>query len=367
MQHLHDSFGVVLVGFEKHPHGKTQFLPALPEVACPRPMTASLSSPKRPRHSNLSKPCNSWSYRNWMSGSAPTRCKTSVAAELMLAPESKLIGKRLGDAEFRSRHRVSVLAIRHRGDAADDEFGQSDAGLWRHALVAGDWADIGKLWDDRENFALLTLPAEYQERLPARHRAPARHRHSDRHGCGDGVRAHSEFRRGACSRALAMIAGGCVKLDAIYRIISWKTVVLIAGMLPLATALTKTGATELMAKELVATLGALGPTAMLAVVFLVTALVGLFVSNSATAVLIGPVAIEAAQTLHVSPYAFAMTVSIACCAAYVTPVSSPGEYAGDGTWRLRLRRLCQGRSAAAVADNACYRCAGRGDLSPLGH
>jgi di/tricarboxylate transporter len=62
---------------------------------------------------------------------------------------------------------------------------------------------------------------------------------------------------------------------------------------------------------------------MLAVVFLVTAVVGLFLSNSATAVLIAPIAIEAAQSLHVSPRAFAMTVAIACCAAYVTPVSSP--------------------------------------------
>ena len=120
-----------------------------------------------------------------------------------------------------------------------------------------------------------------------------------------------------------MVACGCVNLDAIHRIISWKTVVLIAGMLPLATALTKTGATVLMAKGLVATLGSLGPVAMLALVFLVTALVGLFISNSATAVLIAPVAIEAAQTLRVSPQAFAMTVAIACCAAYVTPVSSP--------------------------------------------
>jgi di/tricarboxylate transporter len=94
-------------------------------------------------------------------------------------------------------------------------------------------------------------------------------------------------------------------------------------MLPLATALTKTGATDLMAKELVAALGSIGPIAMLIVVFLVTALVGLFVSNSATAVLIGPIAIDAAQALHISPYAFAMTVSIACCAAYATPVSSP--------------------------------------------
>jgi di/tricarboxylate transporter len=61
---------------------------------------------------------------------------------------------------------------------------------------------------------------------------------------------------------------------------------------------------------------------MLMVLFLVTALVGLFLSNSATAVLTAPVAIEAAQALHVSPQAFAMTVAIACCAAYVTPVSS---------------------------------------------
>ena len=122
--------------------------------------------------------------------------------------------------------------------------------------------------------------------------------------------------------ALAMIVGGALGWRHLshYQL---KTVVLIAGMLPLATALTKTGATDLMAKEMVVALGSLGPIAMLVVVFLVTALVGLFVSNSATAVLIGPIAIDAAQTLHVSPYAFAMTVSIACCAAYVTPVSSP--------------------------------------------
>src|SRR5262245_42130659 len=122
--------------------------------------------------------------------------------------------------------------------------------------------------------------------------------------------------------ALAMLTTGCVGLEAIYRIISWKTLVLIAGMLPLATALTKTGATVLMAHGLVTALGSLGSLAMLAVVFLVTAVVGLFLSNSATAVLIAPVAIEAAQTLHVPPQAFAMTVAIACCAAFVTPVSS---------------------------------------------
>ena len=62
---------------------------------------------------------------------------------------------------------------------------------------------------------------------------------------------------------------------------------------------------------------------MLAVVFMVTAITGLFISNTATAVLIAPIAINAAQASGVSPHAFAMTVAIACSAAYITPVSSP--------------------------------------------
>jgi di/tricarboxylate transporter len=233
-----------------------------------------------------------------------------------------LIGKPLGDLDFRSHYRVSVLAIRRRGEALTTNLVNQSLDFGDTLLVAGDWTDIGKLWDDREDFVVLTLPAEYQERLPARQRAPV--------AIGILVAMVVVMAFGfipnsaaALLAALAMIAAGCVRLDAIYRIVSWKTVVLIAGMLPLATALTKTGATDLMAKELVTALGSLGPIAMLAVVFVVTALVGLFVSNSATAVLIGPIAIDAAQTLHVSPYAFAMTVSIACCAAYVTPVSSP--------------------------------------------
>jgi di/tricarboxylate transporter len=138
--------------------------------------------------------------------------------------------------------------------------------------------------------------------------------------------------------ALALIASRCVKLQEIYRIINWKTVVLVAGTLPLATALAKTGATTMMANGMVAALGSLGPVGVLATLFLVTSLVGLFISNSATAVLMAPIAIEAARVLHDSPQAFAMTVAIGCCAAYVTPVSSavnmlvmePGGYSfGD--------------------------------------
>lgn len=318
---LYECFGVVPVGIEKHPQGKTRFLPALPETvvepddalyvivgqaqAQPFIETQRLIElpplDERQRHEAL---------------------QDIGAVEIMLAPESKLIGKTLSEMEFRSRYQVTVLAVRRRGEPLVTDLANLALDFGDTLLIAGGWDDIQRLWDDRENFVVLTLPAEYHERLPARQRAPVAVAIlvTMIAAMAFGLLPNSAA---ALLAALAMIASGCIKLDAIYRVISWKTVVLVAGMLPLATALTKTGATTLMAHELVAALGSLGPVAMLAVMFLVTALVGLFISNSATAVLIAPVAIEAAQALHVSPQAFAMTVAIACCAAYVTPVSSP--------------------------------------------
>ena len=321
MQHQYDRFGLVLVGLEKHPRGKPQFLPALPETVLEaNDAIFVVSDAEQMRQLIATQQLVELPLLDERQRSEALQ--EVGAAEVMLAPESKLIGKTLGELEFRSRYHVSVLAIRRRGEPLTKNLLSQPLDFGDTLLVGGDWASLGQLWDDRVNFVVLTLPAEYQERLPARQRAPV--------AVGVVVAMIVVMAFGllpnsatALLAALAMVAGGCVKLDAIYRIISWKTVVLIAGMLPLATALTKTGATVLMAKGLVAALGSLGPIAMLAFVFLVTALVGLFISNSATAVLIAPVAIEAAQALHVSPQAFAMTVAIACCAAFVTPVSSP--------------------------------------------
>jgi di/tricarboxylate transporter len=318
---LHSRFGVVIVGFEKHPHGRAHFLPALPETVF-EPDDVILVVADRERAQALIAAQDLEEVPPLDERKRHEVLQDIGAAEIMLAPDSKLIGKTLRELEFRSRYSVTVLALRHRGEPLTTDLADQPLDFGDTLLIAGGWDDIQRLWDDRENFVVLTVPAEYQERLPARQRAPV--------AVGILVAMVAVMASGllpnsaaALLAALAMIASGCVKLDAIYRIISWKTVVLIAGMLPLATALTKTGATELMAHQLVAALGSLGPVAMLVVVFLVTALVGLFISNSATAVLIAPVAIEAAQTLHVSPQAFAMTVAIACCAAYVTPVSSP--------------------------------------------
>ena len=242
-------------------------------------------------------------------------------AEIMLAPESRLIGQTLRDVEFSSQYDLNVLAIRHRGERLTTQLEDQTLDFGDTLLVAGGWEEIRRLRDEPEDFVVLTLPAEYSELMPARHRAPIAVAILV---AMVAVMALELVANAAAVliAALAMIATRCVKLDSIYRIVNWKTVVLVAGTLPLATALSKTGATAMMAHGLVGLLGSLGPLAMLAAVFLVTALIGLFISNSATAVLIAPVAIDAASALHVSPHAFAITVSIGCCAAFVTPVSS---------------------------------------------
>lgn len=100
-------------------------------------------------------------------------------------------------------------------------------------------------------------------------------------------------------------------------------VVLIVGMLPFAQALEQTGGVDLIVDGLLGAVGGAGPTMILAAIFVMTAVIGLFVSNTATAVLMAPIAITTAQQLDASPYPFAMMVALAASSAFMTPVSSP--------------------------------------------
>ena len=320
-QPLLERYGLDLLGFERQVDGKTQFSLALP-TAVFRADDVVFTLVDERQVAALSA-----ALRCTVTGPQEESKRREVlqdlgVAEVMPAPESKSIGATLGDLDLPESYGVTMLAIRHRGHPLTDNLEAQTLDFGDTLLVGGKWDDITRLSDDRQNFLLLTLPAEYQERFPARRRAPI--------ALGIlfamvvamalQVLPNADM---ALIAALAMIAAGCVRPDSIYRLISWSTLVLIAGMLPLATALEKTGATTRIANDLVKLLGSLGPILMLAVVFLVTAVVCLFVSNAATAVLIAPVAIEAALALHVPPQAFAMTVAIACSAAFVTPVSSP--------------------------------------------
>ena len=243
-------------------------------------------------------------------------------AEVMLAPESKSMGTTVAALDFPSEFNVTPLAVRHRGRSVSTNIADVRLDFGDSVLVGGNWHDILRLGNDRQNCFLLDLPSEYEDRLTAPGRAPIAVTILVLMVAAMAAQLLPNVAI-ALIAALAMVLTRCVPADRIYSVISWRTLVVVAGMLALAAAVTKTGATTMMADALVRTLGPLGPILMLATVFSVTALTCLVISNVAAAVLIAPVAVEAAQALHVSPQAFGMTVAIACSAAFVTPMSSP--------------------------------------------
>jgi di/tricarboxylate transporter len=122
---------------------------------------------------------------------------------------------------------------------------------------------------------------------------------------------------------LLMGALGCIDMTSAYRSIDWKTIVLIVGMLPFSIALQKTGGVDMAAEALMYATDGAGTHVVLATLFAVTAVLGMFISNTATAVLMAPVALAVADELGASPYPFAMIIALAASTAFMTPVSSP--------------------------------------------
>ncbi len=123
--------------------------------------------------------------------------------------------------------------------------------------------------------------------------------------------------------AVAMVLSRCLSMDEAYKSINWESVVLIAAILPLATALDKTGGLALVTGGLLAVSGEASGLVVLAGFFIFTSLLSQLISNTATTVLIAPVAIQAAVSLGLSPHALLMTVAVAASTAFATPVASP--------------------------------------------
>jgi di/tricarboxylate transporter len=248
--------------------------------------------------------------------------QTFGVAEILLPPDSVLDGQNLRKAAFRTRHGLNVVAIKRKGKILQGACANTRLSGGDILLVSGGWRQIHKLMSDPKDFVVLTIPAEASEAAPARDRAPFALLSLlgmillMTFGVVPNLAA-------ALVAALAMGLFGCVTMKSAYRSVNWESLVLIAGMLPFATALEKSGGIALVVNGLMYILGDAGPIGMMAGLFLLTSTLGLFVSNTATAVLMAPIAIGAAQEMAVSPYPFALTVILAASAAFVTPVSSP--------------------------------------------
>lgn len=132
------------------------------------------------------------------------------------------------------------------------------------------------------------------------------------------------FRKGIA--ALLTVLTGCFrKVEDAYGTINWESIVLIAAMKPMSTALEKTDVSAMMSSSLASTLGEMGPYALIAGIYFTTSFITMFISNTATAVLMAPVVLVAAQQIHASPYSFLMAVALGASMCFASPFSTPSN------------------------------------------
>ncbi len=246
-------------------------------------------------------------------------------AELVIMPNTTLQNHKIKESGFRSKYNINIVAVRRNGNYILNNLAEVSLHAGDVLLVQGTWANISRLTHEDEHWVVLGQPLAEAEKVTLDHKAPL-----------------------AAIIMLAMIAmmvfdfipiepvtavmiagvlmvlTGCFRnVEAAYKTINWETIVLIAAMMPMSVALEKTGASAMISQSLVSGLGAYGPYALLAGIYFTTSLLTMFISNTATAVLMAPIALSSALGLHVNPTAFLFAVSLGASMCFASPFSTP--------------------------------------------
>ena len=250
-------------------------------------------------------------YRSWEFG----------AVSVLIHPDSKLIGKSIREAQFRDRYGLDVFGVRRNRQSIEhfqDLLLQPSDSL----LVTGPWARITHLQQQNHDFVVLETPAEASDVVPAFQKTPAALIITTLMVLSS-VFNWLPLVASVLLAAIAAIVTRCLNAADAYRAIHWQSLVLLAGMLPLADALQQTGGTGVIVDGLLSIAENASAQTVLVMVFFLTALMTNILSNTASAVLMAPIAISLAQQLGVSPYPLAITVLFAASAAFMTPIASP--------------------------------------------
>lgn len=246
-------------------------------------------------------------------------------AELVIMPNTTLQNHKIKESGFRSKYNINIVAVRRNGNYILNNLAEVSLHAGDVLLVQGTWANISRLTHEDEHWVVLGQPLAEAEKVTLDYKAPL-----------------------AAIIMLAMIAmmvfdfipidpvtavmiagvlmvlTGCFRnVEAAYKTINWETIVLIAAMMPMSVALEKTGASAMISQSLVSGLGAYGPYALLAGIYFTTSLLTMFISNTATAVLMAPIALSSALGLHLDPTAFLFAVSLGASMCFASPFSTP--------------------------------------------
>ncbi len=246
-------------------------------------------------------------------------------AEIVLMPSSNLANRTVKDADLRGKFNVNVLGIRRKKEYILQDLGNEKMHSGDVLLVQGTWQDIARLSKEDADWVVLGQPLNEAAKVTLDYKAPV----AAAIMVLMVVMMVFDFIPVAPVTAV-MIAGvlmvitGCFRnVEAAYKTINWETIVLFAGMLPMSLALEKTGASEYISNSLVTGLGSYGPIVLMAGIYFTTSLMTMFISNTVTAVLMAPIALQSALQIGVSPVPFLFAVTVAASMCFASHFSTP--------------------------------------------
>ena len=246
-------------------------------------------------------------------------------AEILIMPSSSMINRSVYEAGFRSKFNVNVLGIRRKNDYILRELGSEKMHSGDVLLVQGAWKDIARLRNESTNWVVLGEPLQEAAKVTLDYKAP--------------VAAAIMIAMivmmvvdsipvapvtSVLLAAVLMVVTGCVRsVEAAYKTINWQTIVLFAAMLPMSTALEKTGASSMIADFIINTFGSSSPYIALAAVYFATSTMTIFISNTVTAVLMAPIALQCAVGIGINPLSFLFAVTVGASMCFASPFSTP--------------------------------------------
>lgn len=246
-------------------------------------------------------------------------------AEIIIVPTSGLINKSIKDIDLRGKFNINVLGIRRKGEYLLHDLGDIKAHGGDVMLVQGSWANIARLNKEDADWVVLGQPLAEAAKVTLDYKAPVA-----------GVIMllmvammvfdfiPVEPVTAVMIAAILMVLTGCIRnVEAAYKTINWESVVLIAAMMPMSLALEKTGASAWISNTLVQGLGSYGPIALMAGIYFTTSLMTMFISNTATAVLLAPIAMQSAAQMGISPVPLLFAVAVGASMCFASPFSTP--------------------------------------------
>lgn len=259
-------------------------------------------------------------------GSAEVACglvsKSFGVAEVLVSPRSKLIGTEVFPGMITESGSLVVLAHQRAGKSAGTEVTNIKAG--DSLLLQGSWQALDKHTLDHNVLLVDSPDAIRRQTVPL----------------GPGaipaliillamvVLMTTNIVPAAVAAllaAMAMVLSRVVTTGQAHKSMAWQTLILVAGMIPLSAAITKTGTATLLADGIVTLTGGGSPYLLLIGIFVVTAVLGQLISNTATALIIIPIALSVATEGGLSPFTVLMCVSVASAAALLTPIATPAN------------------------------------------